>query len=277
MELLRWSWICFAAAVTCCAEGTGCASRPATRPENDQGLLFRTLRDDLGESHRYAVYVPHDLDPSQPAPAIVFLHGAGECGTDGTRHLTVGLMPAVLKNPERWPFIVVLPQKPDRASAWASHERMVLGCLEATARTHRIDRTRVYLTGLSQGGAGTWSIGASHPEMFAALAPVCGFLHDPAGAEGRYGTSTAVGSAAERLAASGLPIWAFHGERDRVIPPDRTREFVRAIRDARPGREDEVKATYFAEADHNSWDAAYGGSDGDLAAWFLAHRRASRP
>ncbi len=215
------------------------------------GLLFRevTVR---GESRRYAVLIPRGYQPGTPMPTIVFLNGAGECGVDGSKQAVVGLGSAALLNPAQWPFIVVFPQKPTMKAQWAEHEDLVMATLRATQSEYSVDVSRVYLTGLSQGGAGTWAIGAKHPEVFAAIAPVCG-----------YGEPAPLGAALK-----GMPIWAFHGEKDDIVKPEQTRKIVAAI-EAVGGK---PKATYFPEANHNSWDPAY--RNPELGAWFLQHRKA---
>lgn len=226
------------------------------------GLSYHTIQ--VGNtSVKYAVYIPRDLDLSKPQPAIVFLNGRGECGTDGVRQCSVGLIPAALAQPDKWPFIIIAPQKPDFDAMWDAYADHVLGALDRTARQVKIDPARVYLTGLSQGGYGTWRIAASNPDRFAAIAPICGW-GDPA-------------FVAPRVAH--IPIWAFHGLKDRVIVPEKSREMVAAVKSAQAAagaepQRPEPKLTEFPQADHNSWDDAYRKSE--LGAWFLAHTRAGK-
>lgn len=226
---------------------------PAQQNPNpaDRGFLARSVTVD-GEEYRYAVYVPRDMDLSKPAPVIVFLNGRGECGRDGWKQMAVGLGPAVMFNHGRWPFIIVFPQKPDQQSAWEDHTAMVMATLEKTRAEFNTDRARTYLTGLSQGGHGTWAIAAENPGVFAAIAPVCG-----------YGDAEAI--------AAGLtttPVWAFHGERDDVVLPEQSKAIVAALR--AKGATPEPKLTLFPNANHNSWDPAYGTAE--LPAWLLSHR-----
>jgi predicted peptidase len=274
MESLRW--IGGVLLLTLEASLSGCAARPGggeapLSAAEVRGVVFRSV--DAGRrSNRYAVYIPRDLDLSVPAPVIVFLHGRGECGTEGSRHLTVGLPTAVLANPEHWPFIVIFPQKPAGGDTWEQHVELVLACLSGTSREWRLDQQRIYLSGLSQGGAGTWAIGARHPELFAAIAPVCGFVHDP---RGEVSGKVTVGDekqhrdVAGRLAAAKMPIWAFHGERDDVVLPGETRRLIAAIEEAGGT----ARATYLPEANHNAWDEAYRTQGRALSDWLLAHRR----
>jgi predicted peptidase len=233
------------------------STTPSTAPAAPQtGLLFRQAVAG-GLATKYAVYLPREYgtDPAKRWPLLVFLHGRGECGTEGVRQTAVGLGPAVLIQPDKWPFVILMPQKPDPARQWAEYEPMVLDLLRATATEFNTDPQRTYLTGLSQGGAGTWAIGSKHPQLFAALAPVCGYGDAPALAPGLVGK----------------PIWTLHGEKDDVVPPERTRVIVSAVQAAAgPDRAGLLKATYLPDANHNSWDAAY--RQFDLGAWLLSHR-----
>jgi predicted peptidase len=243
------------------------AERPATEPE--RGVLFRTVDAERREN-KYAVYVPRDLDLSKPAPAIVFLNGRGECGTDGSKQLAVGLLPAVFLNPEKWPFVIVFPQKPNYEDTWAQHQELVLACLSAASREFKLDPSRIYLTGLSQGGSGTWEIGAKHPELFAAIAPLCGFVNVPPGSQGgfKFGGDAERQVVADSLAKAKMPVWAFHGEKDDPVPVEQTRKLAAAV-EAAGGA---VKTSYYPEANHNCWDKAY--REENLGAWFLTHTRA---
>jgi len=216
----------------------------------ETGILFRTTTVD-GVEHAGAVYVPREYDPSRKWPCIVFLHGRGECGTDGQKQLAVGLIRAVLFESQNWPAIIVCPQKPTHDSLWGDHEALVLEALNQAKKEWNIDDSRVVLTGLSQGGNGTWVIGARNPKLFRRLAPICGF-GDPA--------QIAPGVA-------NRPIWAFHGQKDNVVPPEQTTSIATAIRAVSESAA--LTVTLYPEADHNSWDRAY--SDPALAKWLLAN------
>lgn len=248
-----------------CAASRPHAAAPSSQDSTSQdstmhtGLSYHTIELN-GVTVKYAVYIPRDLDLSKPQPAIVFLNGRGECGTDGVRQCSVGLIPAALSAPDKWPFIIIAPQKPDFDKMWDTYTDHILAALDRTATTCKIDAARVYLTGLSQGGYGTWRIAATHPERFAAIAPICG-----------WGDASFV---APRVAH--LPIWAFHGLKDTVILPAKSRELIEAVKAAQAAASfgtatDAPKLTEYPDADHNSWDNAYRKSD--LAAWFLAHTR----
>lgn len=233
-------------------------------------LVDRVVTVD-GEEHRYAVLVPASYRRGVPMPAILFLHGRGECGTDGRRQTSVGLGPAATAAPGDWPFIIVMPQKPDPDREWECFEALAMDSLAAVRREFTIDPARVYLTGLSQGGHGTWVLGGRHADLFAAIAPVCGY--------GRPKSKSIPGAPADAASAggavAGLPVWAFHGLRDNVVSPQETRDVVAAAVAARRARSlpeaGDPILTLYPDADHNSWDHAYGAEG--LGRWFLKHER----
>jgi len=208
------------------------------------GFQTRSITLD-GREHRYAVYLPPGYDPSKPWPLLVFLNGKGECGTDGERHLRVGLGPALRAEPERWPFVVVLPQKPRAETWWTDHEELVLATTAAAEREFRIDPKRRFLTGLSQGGHGAWAIGARHPQLWAAIAPICGF---------RIGELPVA-------ALRNTPVWAFHGLADPIVAAQQSQRLVAELQDA-GGK---PILTLYEKVGHNSWDLAYRQSG--LAEW----------
>jgi predicted peptidase len=207
------------------------------------------------QEYRYAVWVPRDYTPDREWPVILYLHGIGESGSDGEFHTTVGLGRAIRSHPERFEALVVMPQMPV-GSRWKGRILdLALATLDATLREYRADRDRVVLTGLSLGGYGTWLLGSQQPERFCALLPICGG-GDPANAA--------------KLAR--LPIWCFHGDADPVVPVERSREMVAAVRAAGG----DVKYTELAGVEHNSWDPAYG--DPEVVKWMLAqHRHGANP
>lgn len=214
---------------------------------SDRGLLLRSLK--IGDAERkYSVYVPDAPMPAAGWPVIIFLHGSGERGSDGIKSAAVGLCPAVLQNASAWPAIIAFPQSAP-GERWKDHVDQVMATLADVERTWKVDRSRRALTGLSLGGEGTWAVASAHPEVWCAIAPVCGI------------------KAGDPKALAGLPVWAFHGEKDDVVPPSNTREMVSAI-EAAGGR---PRATYYPEANHNCWDRAY--READLPAFLLTPRR----
>ncbi|MCP4574570.1 MAG: prolyl oligopeptidase family serine peptidase [bacterium] len=230
------------------------------------GFLDRTLQCE-GAERRYQVYVPRDYDPAVAWPVILFLHGSGERGEDGVRPTQVGLGSAIRWSPERWPAIVVFPQLPDR-KVWSDGAGcMALAALAAAEAEFHTDPDRVYLTGVSLGGLGTWQLAYEHPERFAALVPVCGFV-EPAGHRGGFVPDTADGPHAEvarRLAQ--VPTWIFHGAADPVVPVEDARLMSAALEEAGA----KVHYSELAGVEHNSWDPAY--ATESLPRWLFDQRR----
>lgn len=207
-------------------------------------------------------------------PVILYLHGSGERGDDNLRQLTAGLAPALEKFGDRYRSVVVLPQCRMGEEWYGEEELQALGALEQSIREFHGDRRRVYLTGNSMGGAGTWYI-ARRPRRFAALAPVCGevarqpgdpFPTDPPPDIARIvGSRDPYASMAEAIAKT--PVWAFHGAADDQIPVTESRQMVAALK-ANGGN---VRYTEYPAAGHNVWDLAY--ADAELVRWLLQQRR----
>lgn len=212
------------------------------------GFLNQTITVD-GGTVKYVLYVPADYDPARPWPLILFLHGAGERGDDGLQPLGIGVGTAVMQSPARWPFLLLFPQCPTGVN-WSSQEETLLAILDKTRQEYRVDTDHMYLTGISMGGYGTWSFGARHPELFAALAPIC-----------------AGGDPESVSPLQGKPIWAFHGDQDGAVTPDKGQAMV----DAALAAGADVKMTMYPDVGHNSWDKAY--REEGLADWFLSHTR----
>lgn len=232
----------------------------------ETGFLDRTVNCD-GVERRYQVYVPRDYDPSVAWPVILFLHGSGERGEDGVRPTQVGLGGALRWNPDRWPAIVVFPQIP-WGDAWSSPSGCVaLATLAAAQVEFHTDPERVYLTGVSLGGLGTWQLAYENPEMFAAAVPVCGFVARD-GERARFVPDDVDDPHAEvagRLAW--LPMWIFHGGADPVVPVEASRHMFEALRAVGAP----VEYSELEGVQHNSWDAAY--ATEKLPRWLFEQRR----
>ncbi len=223
------------------------------------GMLFKSISH-AGTEYKYVVHVPRDYNAAKKWPTIVFLHGAGECGTDGSKQVVQGLGAAVLVKPTDWPFVVVLPQKPDSKMQWEDCDAQVMAMLEATKKEYNVDSSRVYLTGLSQGGHGAWTLGGNHPDVWVAIAPICGYINFKRAGGVDRGAGAAI---AEKL--KGLPVWAFHGEADDVVKPEQTRCVVEELTKLKA----DVKSSFYPGVNHNSWDKAY--REEKLGEWFLTH------
>jgi predicted peptidase len=210
---------------------------------------------------------PLGPEPGQLYPLILFLHGAGERGSDNSRQLAY--LPAWLAEPawrEAFPCYVLAPQcRDDQKWAdvdWSKIETTplsatptvdmlaVIAALEDTLKRESVDPTRIYLTGLSMGGYGSWDLAARTPERFAAILPICG------GGDERVDATIAT-----------LPIWCFHGDADNVVHVTGTTAAI----DALDAAGIETKVTIYPQVGHNSWDAAY--REPELAKWLLSHSR----
>lgn len=225
-----------------------------------------------GQGYRYQVYVPADYSSRTDWPVILFLHGAGERGSDGMLQTTIGLAPAIRRDPNRFPAIVVFPQVPTD-SAWAGGPAdAAMVALRQTMAEYRVDVDRVYLTGLSMGGRGSWYIAYRNPTLFAAVAPICGWITPTP----RFSILPVVppdsGSSFTALARQlrDVPIWIFHGEMDRAVPVIGSREPAAALKTAGS----KVRYTEYLGTDHNSWDATYASKE--FVDWLFDQRRQRR-
>jgi predicted peptidase len=183
-------------------------------------------------------------------PLVLFLHGAGERGSDLDAVKTHG-PPKLIEAGEKIPAIVVSPQCPE-GSWWTHHVDDLLALLDDLQGRLRVDPDRIYVTGISMGGYGTWALAARAPERFAAAAPVCG---------GGSAVATAI-------RVRELPIWAFHGDADAVVPVDESQRIVDAIERFGGSR---AKLTVYPGVGHDSWTQTY--EDPELWKWLLAQRR----
>jgi predicted peptidase len=223
-----------------------------------------------GVAYRYQVYVPANYSPAQHWPVILFLHGAGERGSDGLLQTTAGLGNAIRARPSSYPAIIIFPQVPIDSTWIGIPAQVAITALDQTLAEFSTDRDRVYLTGLSMGGNGTWHLAYRFPERFAAIAPICSFVTVPNGVKGfKAAVPTDSGvpfmTLARRLGS--LPIWIFHGEVDPAVPVIQSRDAADAIRRTRG----EVKYTEFLGMEHNVWDAVY--ASPQFIEWLFAQRR----
>jgi len=224
-------------------------------------------------SYRYQVYVPAGYASRDDWPVILFLHGAGERGADGLLQTTVGLGPAIRHDPSRFPAIVVFPQLPADSQWVGMPAEMAFQALTQTMHEFHVDRNRVYLTGLSMGGHGTWYLAYRNADLFAAVAPICGWVPEMPGFAGSVPVVPADSGAALPVLARRLartPVWIFHGEMDEVVPVRGSREAAAALKAA----SGDVQYTEYLGLNHNSWDATY--ASDSFVRWLFAQRRHQR-
>lgn len=218
----------------------------------------------------FHVYLPSAWSPASRWPVIVYLHGGGERGDDGVAPTQVGLGPVVADSGGRFPAIVVFPQCP-KGAYWASEEmeRVVLDVVDEVVRDYAGDLARVYLTGNSLGGYGTWIIGARNPTRFAALVPLCGGIVPPFGAKAPKGSIADAPDpyAAAAQAIGALPVWAFHGADDWLVSPTVSRRMVAALR----AHGNAARYTELPGVGHAAEETAYRRQE--LFDWLLAQHR----
>ena len=197
---------------------------------------------------RYLSYVPagYRKDRSRIWPLLLFLHGAGERGSD-LELVKIHGPPKLIETGRKFPFVVISPQCP-QDTRW--EPPALEAFIDSIQRRYRIDSARIYVTGLSMGGFATWELAERHPERYAAVIPVCG------------GGDT---SRADRL--RDLPVWAFHGAKDDVVPLSASRNMIDAIRAAGGN----PRFTVYPHAGHDSWTETY--ANDEIYAWLLQQRR----
>jgi predicted peptidase len=199
---------------------------------------------------RFWLYLPEDYKESQKFPLVLFLHGAGERGEDLEAVKKWG-PPKLVAEGKHFPFILVSPQCPARQ--WWDVDALAK-LIDHLSKSYQVDTQRIYVTGLSMGGFGTWAILAKYPQLFAAAVPICGG-GDPKTAE----------------TIKDIPIWAFHGDQDNVVPLRRTQEMIEAIEKA-GGK---PRLTVYPGVGHNSWSPTY--ANEEVYQWMLAQGRPDNP
>ena len=192
---------------------------------------------------KYLLYLPEGYEKSRDAyPLVLFLHGAGERGDDLQKVKTHG-PPKLVEQGQQFPFILVCPQCPE--GTWWKMEPLTT-LLDEVERKLRVDKTRIYVTGVSMGGYGTWELAMTQPERFAAIVPICG------------GGRPWMAPLLKRV-----PVWAFHGAKDKDVLPRESEDMVNALKAAGG----DAKLTIYPDATHDSWSMTY--TNPDVYAWML--------
>ena len=209
----------------------------------------------------YLLFLPEGYkeDRQKQWPLMLFLHGAGERGTNLAK-VTVHGPPKIVKTRPDFPFILVSPQC-SAGKTWS--DETLLALLDEILEEHRVDESRVYLTGLSMGGYGTWSLGLKHPELFAAIAPICG---------GGTLLPLLLPDRGKQAALKRLPVWAFHGAKDDLVVLSESERLVNELK--KIGNE-KVKLTVYPEAGHDSWTETY--NNEEFYKWLLEQKITARP
>ena len=215
----------------------------------------KPLSETEKETVNYWLFLPNNYktDADKKFPLLLFLHGMGERGSD-LKKVKIHGPPKLLDNPEQvkdWQFITVSPQCPDHHT-WSPLQLGLL--LDDLETRYAVDKDRIYVTGLSMGGFGTWRLLSLFPDRFAAGVPICGGCHP---------------DMAKQYAE--IPLWVFHGARDSVVPVKMSTEMVEAIRTV-CGKQ--VGLTIYPDVDHNSWTETY--NNPSVYRWLLEQNRSKR-
>jgi predicted peptidase len=199
----------------------------------------------------YYEYLPADYNAnSNKYPVVIFLHGIGERGPNTTDKSTLEANiykvaklgpPLHVKNGTKFPFILISPQLKSNYGTWPSS--YVMEVINYVKTYLRIDERRIYITGLSLGGGGTWVTAQDYPKLFAAVVPVCGGYNSP--------------TKAINIAKENLPVWASHGSVDKIVSMSKTVNMVNAINGSTPKPSPLAKLTIYSNVAHNAWSYAY--------------------
>lgn len=202
-------------------------------------------------SLNYLLYLPESYDPDKDKtwPLLVFLHGSGERGND-IEKIKVHGAPKLIEAGQHFPFIILSPQCPDKRD-WDAET--IYALVKNIAGRYMVDENRIYVTGLSMGGWATWDLAMAYPGYFAAIAPVCGRI------DRNYPRR------ADELKS--MPVWAFHGAADDVVPVTDAAKMIRLLQDAGGN----ARITIYPGANHDSWTETY--NNPELYEWLLKQSR----
>ena len=240
-----------------------------SRQHRSQETGFLNRRIQIGTNwYRYQVYVPEDWhrDKHKLWPVVLFLHGRGERGAEGMWQTQIGLPEAIRDHPERWPFIVVMPQcSIDRY--WTDKDMLAMAMAELDEETAEFqgDPAHTYLSGLSMGGYGSWELARQHPMRWAAIAIVAGGIFWSYAPERWLQASTLPGEYAQAVGRT--PVWLFHGAEDNIVAPRQDELLYTALKTAGG----HVRLWVYQGLKHDSWTRAF--NEPELPRWLLLHRR----
>jgi acetyl esterase/lipase len=267
LRLLRFLAVCAVFALISVPAGAAAMGYQGRRePAQETGFLNRRIELD-GVTYRFQVYLPEDWrrDDGRQWPIILFLHGRGERGSEGMWQTQIGLPAEVRDHPERWPFVIVMPQCP-LPGHWTDPKilEMAMAALDQESEEFHGDPERTYLTGLSMGGYGAWELARLHPHRWAAIAIAASgvfWSYDP----DRWQQSATL--PAEYARAMGrTPIWLFHGSDDPVVSPRQSELMFDAFK-AAGGH---IRLWVYEGLQHDCWSRAY--NEPELPRWLLSHR-----
>jgi len=233
-----------ACAILLVSSAIAIADKPAKSTADRQQP--QTLDRVVKVTFKYLLYLPEDYEKQASWPLLLYLHGSGERGDDLQLVKKHG-PPKLIEAGRKFPFLVVSPQCP-KSKSWEPFELTAL--LDDVNEHYKVDPDRIYATGISMGGFGTWSLAAYTPRRFAAIVPICG--------GGDPFTTRRLGH---------LPIWVFHGAKDPAVPLERSEKMVEALKK----NGNDVQFTVYPEAGHDCWTETY--DNPKLYEWLLLQRR----
>lgn len=251
-------------------------SAPFPEPIQETGFLNRTIELE-GITYHFQVYLPEDFHRYEPAakgkdrkpvaepPIILFLHGRGERGSEGMWQTQIGLPQQLRDHPERWPFIVVIPQCPFR-HFWTDPDmlRLAMATLDQETREFHADADRTYLMGLSLGGYGAWELAKDYPHRWAAVAIASSGIFWSYAPERWREQATLPAEYAQRIGRT--PIWLFHGSEDTTVLPRQSELMYEAFK-AAGGH---IRFWEYQGLHHDCWTRAF--DEPELPRWLLSHR-----
>jgi len=247
----------------------------AAEPDHRDRFAAAVFADSAGHKLPYRMLAPAKLAPAAKYPLVIFLHGAGERGTDNQKQLVHGMNDfASDEIMAKYPAFVVAPQCPE-GKRWVevdwtldAHQMPaqpseplagVFELIDALLKTKPIDTRRIYITGLSMGAFGVWDAVQRRPELFAAAAPICG---------GGETINVLLSGRKKATALKSLGVWAFHGAKDPTVKLEESERMIAALKKAGVK---EAELTVYPEAQHDSWTETY--ANEKLYQWFLKHER----
>lgn len=244
---------------------------PPPAPPQDTGFLNRRI-ELHGTTYHFQVYLPEEWrrDDGRQWPIILFLHGRGERGSEGMWQTQIGIAEAVRNHPDRWPFVIVMPQCPQNAH-WTDPAMLDLAvaALDQESEEFHGDPARTYLTGLSMGGYGAWELARLHPHRWAAIVIASSgvfWSYEPE----RWQESSIL-PADYAHAVGHTPVWLFYGSLDPVVAPRQSELMFDAFKAAQGN----IRLWVYQGLKHDSWTRAY--DEPELPRWLLAHRIPEAP
>jgi len=253
--LVKCALACAALVITLGCSSTRITQAPTPALPGQQARVFRgPVVQPVQLQYLLALPEGYDEDKQKKWPLVLFLHGMGERGSTLT-NVAVHGPPKLVAQGRKFPFILVAPQCP-LGDFW--HAEQLIALLDDVKKQYRVDDDRVSVTGLSMGGYGTWELATTFPQYFAAAAPICG---------GGGIIPIAAANADRRANIKALPIWAFHGAKDNIVPLSESESMVNQLK--RIGNN--AKLTVYPNANHDSWTETY--NNPELYSWLLQQTR----